>query len=218
MMNGNGKADDRSDGGLLQIPELYELGKRKTEEKISRSEKFLKHIQEINRERESLRQKPKGRFWRFLVLFFIVGLGIFIMFMPERSIVGRSIFDFSPPPSLYIELGRFSVINFFASWCEPCKDEIPELIKFSREHQDISVIGVAVNDEKEKLDNFIRGLGVSYPVVMDDGKFSKKLGISSIPQTIIVGSDARIMKVIYGPLSSKKLESYVIELIKNSKK
>ncbi len=203
-----------------RITELYERGRKGVEQEISKEEKFLKILSEIAREREKLRGKPRMRWLRVLITAFLVGIGIFIMFLPERDIVGRSIFDFNPPSDFYIEAGKYTVVNFFASWCDPCLDEIPELVDFAKngDKMNAAVVGVVVNDTPENIKKLARETGLNYSVVFDNTNFFERLGFKAIPVTLIVGPDTIIKKVIFGPVTREKLEAYIQLFEKQDKK
>ena len=194
-----------------KITELYERGKQGVEREISKEEKFLKILSEIAREREKLRGKPRMKWLRVLITALLVGIGIFIMFLPEREIVGKSIFDFNPPSGFYMEAGKYIVVNFFASWCEPCLDEIPELVDFAKngDKMNAAVVGVVVNDTPENIKKLARETGLNYSVVFDNTNFFERLGFKAIPVTLIVGPDTIIKKVIFGPVTREKLEAYI---------
>jgi thiol-disulfide isomerase/thioredoxin len=134
------------------------------------------------------------------------------MFLPEKEIVGKSIFDFEPPQNLYIDIGKYTIINFFASWCDLCFDEIPELKKFSEKSTNAIVIGVALDDEKN-VKKLVEDMGINYQVVLDNGKFSKNLGINSIPTTLIVGPDLKIKKILFGEVNYERLEKALNQII-----
>lgn len=194
-----------------RITELYERGRKGVEHEISKEEKFLKILSEIAREREKLRGKPRMRWLRVFITVFLVGIGIFIMFLPEREIVGKSIFDFNPPASFYMEAGKYTVVNFFASWCNPCLDEIPELVEFAKngDNMKAAVVGVVVNDTPENIEKLARETGLNYSIVFDNTNFFEHLGFKAIPVTLIVGPDTIIRKVIFGPVTREKLEAYI---------
>jgi thiol-disulfide isomerase/thioredoxin len=188
---------------------LHFMKKRKSKIKYeeSKQEKFLKILSEINREREKIigKQSTKSKLLKSLLVIIFIGIGITIMFLPEKEIVGKNIFDFEPPQNLYIDMGKYTIINFFASWCDPCREEIPELKKFSERSTIAVLVGVALDDEKN-LKKFIEEMGINYQVVLDNGKFSKNLGINSIPTTIIVGPDLKIKKILFGEVNSERLK------------
>jgi thiol-disulfide isomerase/thioredoxin len=209
------KKEDKKNGKYEEeIYTLYEEAKNKIKYEESKHEKFLKFLNEIKREREKLagKQDFKSKALKSLLVILFIAIGIAIMFLPEKEIVGKSIFDFEPPQNLYIDMGKYTIINFFASWCDPCLDEIPELKKFSEKSTNATVIGVALDDEKN-VKKLIEDMKINYQVVLDNGKFSKNLGISSIPTTLIVGPDLKIKKILFGEVNYERLEKVLNQII-----
>lgn len=186
---------------------LYEAGLKRVELLRDKEEKFLKHMSEINQEREKIKGgRDKLKILKIAFTALIVLFGIYIMFIPDRNnIVGKSIFVFKPPESLKLDLGRYTVINFFASWCDSCTEEIPELIKLQNSAS-VSVVGIAVQDDRNKVDDLAKSYNINYQIIHDpDGKFAKNLGIDAIPTTLILSDDSKIRKVIYGPVSAQDI-------------
>jgi thiol-disulfide isomerase/thioredoxin len=209
-----GEKGDKKNGKYEEgISILYEEAKNKIKYEESKQEKFLKILSEINREREKIigKQSTKSKLLKSLLVIIFIGIGITIMFLPEKEIVGKNIFDFEPPQNLYIDMGKYTIINFFASWCDPCREEIPELKKFSERSTIAVLVGVALDDEKN-LKKFIEEMGINYQVVLDNGKFSRNLGINSIPTTIIVGPDLKIKKILFGEVNSERLEKALLQV------
>lgn len=93
--------------------------------------------------------------------------------------------------------GRPAVINFWASWCGPCLDEMPLFEATWQRYKDRGVIflGVDVQDSPEKAAGFVKRLGITYPIVVDpDQELFKKLGGGvGLPQTIFVRPDGTIL-------------------------
>jgi thiol-disulfide isomerase/thioredoxin len=223
--DGNGSAEKKkkSKVEIEKISALYKKAQSDVESDLSKEEKFFRILGEIVKEMEKLRGKPRMRWLRFLLTAIIVGIGIFIMFIPDKQIVGRSIFEFNPPSGFYVEAGKYVVVNFFASWCDPCIDEIPELVEFAKNAENFgaSIVGVVVNDSDENIMKLAEKTGINYPVVFDNSHFFENLGFKAIPVTLIVGPDTKIKKVFFGQITKEKIESYIKLLqdkAKNEKK
>jgi len=69
--------------------------------------------------------------------------------------------------------GRVILLDFWATWCAPCRDEIPGLIELYERYGDAGfvVLGVAVDDEKAAVEAYVEELGMSYPVLVEDGRY-----------------------------------------------
>ncbi|MCL4493144.1 MAG: TlpA family protein disulfide reductase [Nitrospirae bacterium] len=90
------------------------------------------------------------------------------------------------------------LVNFWASWCPPCKMEIPGFQKIYETYKDkgFTVIGIATDDVPP---SFMKSMGMTYPVVLADDKVISDYGnISGIPASFLVGRDGRIIKKIMG--------------------
>src|SRR3954471_20555823 len=74
--------------------------------------------------------------------------------------------------------GRYVVLNFWATWCVPCIQEIPEIAEFARAHKDVVVLGVAVDaeDNVAKVKQFAAQTAHDYPLLFSDAKVEKQLG------------------------------------------
>jgi len=86
------------------------------------------------------------------------------------------------------------VINFFATWCGPCRHELPELERFSERHagRPVSVLGIDSNETEAEVSAFVERLRVTYPVAIDPGEVSRLYGVQGFPTTVVIGADGRI--------------------------
>ena len=102
----------------------------------------------------------------------------------------------------------FTLINFWASWCAPCRKEHPLLLKLSKE-KNLKLLGVNFKDKKKQAEFFLKELGNPYDFLIKDeqGKGSVKFGIYGIPESILVSKDLIILKKFVGPLSANDLNS-----------
>ena len=107
----------------------------------------------------------------------------------------------------------YTLINFWASWCSPCRDEHPLLVDLSKE-KNLILLGINFKDKKKQAEQFLEELGNPYDFLTKDlfGKQSVELGIYGIPESILVNNELVILKKFIGPLSSKDFES-IIEII-----
>ena len=108
---------------------------------------------------------------------------------------------------------NYTLINFWASWCSPCRQEHPLLIQLSKE-KNLKLLGVNFKDKKKQAETFLNDLGNPYDFLTKDelGKSSVKLGIYGIPESILINKDLMILKKFVGPLSTEDYDS-IIEII-----
>ncbi len=101
-----------------------------------------------------------------------------------------------------LEKNKFTLINFFASWCAPCRAEHKYLLNLSRENKEIKIIGVNFKDKKINANNFLKELSNPYDFVGKDtdGKTSILFGIYGIPESILVNNELTVIKKIIGPI------------------
>lgn len=108
--------------------------------------------------------------------------------------------------------GKIIVLNFWATWCPPCREEMPELSELHTQYQDknVTVIGIAV-DEVALIKEFSEETSISYPILADEENgmtLSASLGNNkgALPYTLIIKPDGTIAKTYLGRVSKSQLE------------
>ena len=104
--------------------------------------------------------------------------------------------------------GRAVVVNFWASWCDPCRDESPYLERTWREKRGDGLLLVGVNEEDVSKDarRFARRHGLTYPLVRDrSGGLREDYGLRGYPETFVVDRHGRIVERIAGPVHRERL-------------
>jgi thiol-disulfide isomerase/thioredoxin len=122
--------------------------------------------------------------------------------------------DGGKPITLAALRGRPVLLNFWASWCEPCRKEMPALVTFSKEHPGLSVVGLAVNDRPADSRRFAKEVGADFPLGIDRNadvaaEFDATTGL---PMSVIIDQQGRVATTIYGPVSRTALEGYARQL------
>jgi len=99
--------------------------------------------------------------------------------------------------------GRPLIVNFFASWCEPCQQETPLLARFYRtEHGQVAIVGLDENDAAGSATSFTRKEGVGYPVGFDPQVIAASAyGVAGLPQTFFLNAKHRIVDRIFGAVT-----------------
>lgn len=103
--------------------------------------------------------------------------------------------------------GKVVLLNFWATWCPPCRDEIPELIELASRYKDrLEIIGVSMDtDPPDRVREFAKEMGINYPVIMGDRAFSGEYGgIPVLPTSFVVNTEGRIVQKHMGlyPISA----------------
>ena len=100
----------------------------------------------------------------------------------------------------------FTILNFWASWCAPCRKEHPNLVRLSK-IKNIKLVGVNFKDNVENAKNFLKENGNPFDILAEDknGKNSVNFGVYGIPETILIDSELKILKKYIGPLNIKEV-------------
>ena len=116
--------------------------------------------------------------------------------------------------------GRWVLVNFWASWCLPCREEAPALERFQREHggPDFTVLGIDSRDLTADGRAFVRRYGLTYPQLRDgDGDEAAEYGTTGVPENFLVDPAGRVRLLFAGPLSEEYLEDEVAPLLPGDK-
>ena len=151
-----------------------------------------------------------------IILFIIFIIGVFFIGLNKSSIydtknlVGKKISkiqlehfaDNRIITENDLKKNDFTLINFWASWCAPCRVEHPILLKLNKE-KNLKLLGVNFKDKKDNALKFLRDLGNPYDDLARDelGKYSINFGIYGIPESILINEDLVIIKKFIGPIS-----------------
>ena len=132
-----------------------------------------------------------------------------------RSLIGQRApaFDLAAlsAPAGHVSLvgyaGQPVIVNFFASWCGPCKTETPLLARYYKsEHGTVHVVGVDANDSRTAALAFTRKYGVSYPVGSDPAvTTASAYGVAGLPQTFFLNAQHKIVDRVFGAVTADSL-------------
>jgi cytochrome c biogenesis protein CcmG/thiol:disulfide interchange protein DsbE len=106
--------------------------------------------------------------------------------------------------------GQWVVVNFFASWCKPCIEEHPELVRFDQAHRaagDAAVVSVVFNDRVEDVRDFFAQRGGDWPVVADSGDAVVHYGVVGVPETYLVAPGGDVVQKYTGGVTQAMIES-----------
>lgn len=106
--------------------------------------------------------------------------------------------------------GKLVMVNFWAPWCPPCRQEMPDLEAFHKEHDDTVVLGLAVDyRSRENVANMADMMNLTYPVALADRSVTRKFGgFTGLPTTFYITPDGRIFGKHAGVLPPDLMEEY----------
>ncbi len=113
--------------------------------------------------------------------------------------------------------GKVVVLDFWATWCPPCREEIPGFIELQNKYkvQGLAVVGVSVDQAGvDIVKTFVKKMGINYPVILADAKIPSLYGIDVLPTTIIIDRTGRIVKQYFGMTPQSEIESEIKPLLK----
>jgi thiol-disulfide isomerase/thioredoxin len=113
--------------------------------------------------------------------------------------------------------GKAYIVNFFATWCPPCRSEIPDMVLVQKAwaSKGFTFIGIAVSEKEPDVKSFMKSNGINYPVVMATPALVKSFnryvdgGITGIPTTFVIDASGNLTNVIIGPRSKAAFEQII---------
>jgi thiol-disulfide isomerase/thioredoxin len=151
-----------------------------------------------------------------LISAILIGLLVYqIMSRSKENVAAEGIVNFKlvsvdgKEYSLSDFRGKKVVLNFFATWCPPCRAEIPDFERFYRENKDVVLIGINIQEDKTTVEEFLSSMGVTYPVLLDrDGKISAQFGIEGIPTTFLIDEKGKVIAKNVGMMTYDQLKKF----------
>lgn len=109
--------------------------------------------------------------------------------------------------------GKAVLLNFWATWCAPCKVEIPWFIDLQKQYgpQGLQIVGVSMDDSgNDAVAKFASEMGINYPVAVGDDKLADAYGgVQALPTTFYIGRDGKFVSRVYGLVSHSEVESNI---------
>jgi len=150
----------------------------------------------------------------------LVGMGFLFLATQARA-------EMAPPWSLQdlngktVKLsdfkGKVLVMNFWATWCPPCRAEIPDFIEIAKEYhgKGVAIIGISMDSvQPSEVATFVKKAGINYPIVMGTDDVANKYGaVEAIPVTVIIAPDGTIVAQQVGMVDKDYLEGYIKKLL-----
>jgi peroxiredoxin len=123
-----------------------------------------------------------------------------------------------PGASLSDYKGRPVLINFWASWCTPCRSEMPDIVAAYQAHRETGLEVLAINstdqDGMKDVRKFVAEFSMPFPVLLDEkGRVRRLYALIGIPTSVFIGSDGVVRVVNRGPITKETLEGGLIEIL-----
>lgn len=138
------------------------------------------------------------------------------------SLPGAAAPDFSLPELNGKQLqlaslrGKVVLLDFWATWCDPCREEIPQFVKLQNQYgpQGLQIVGISIDDSADPVRKFYREFHMNYPVVMGDAKTGELYGgVLGLPIAFLIDRDGRIYAKHIGATSPDVFESEIVKLL-----
>lgn len=116
-----------------------------------------------------------------------------------------------------INQNKVTLVNFWATWCPPCRREIPELIEFYQKYnpQKVALLAIDLQEDPGKVKTFAKKNGMNFPVLLDiNGMAGNRYRVSGIPTTFILDGKGIIRDMIVGGTSLAALEAKIKPMLK----
>ena len=145
--------------------------------------------------------------------------------LPPSPLVGEQAPDFTlpTPDGTQVSLSQYGgqpvLINFWASWCIPCRDETPDLIRAYKTYQAVDLVVLGVNltnqDALPDIKAFVAEFQMTYPVLLDkDGEVANLYQVLGIPTSVFINRHGVITHVQIGKSTAEQIEKYLAEILK----
>ena len=154
-----------------------------------------------------------------LVLFVSAGLLLRRDIAVFRDINGQSHIGKQAPDATIVALdgratrlaafqGRPLWLNFFATWCPPCKAEMPDIeIEYRRFHRDgLEVLGIDQQEPRTLVAAFVRPFALTFPLLIDNGPLARAYGVSAIPTSVFIDRRGVLRAVHIGAMTPAQME------------
>jgi DsbE subfamily thiol:disulfide oxidoreductase len=112
--------------------------------------------------------------------------------------------------------GQVVLVNFWATWCEPCEDELPDLQRLWEAYRDegVMVVGIAEQPESAEVEEMTSRLGVTYPLGLDpENLVAFEYGITGVPETFLVDAEGHVTYFHIGPVTFEELQGELDALL-----
>ena len=160
--------------------------------------------------------KVKNKIIKLLLFVFLGTIGYIALFsqdtLSQNEKIKKALQDINKAPDFTLQAindssytlskmeGKVVLINFWATWCGPCRMEIPEFNELLKSYHDkgLNILGISVSDNKKQLKNFTKSFAVDYPLLYGSAKDMNKVmrdydGVYAVPSSFLIGKNGKII-------------------------
>ncbi|WP_088043829.1 thiol-disulfide oxidoreductase ResA [Bacillus sp. EAC] len=160
-----------------------------------------------------------------LILISAIGYTFYINFFKEEEVIskGNNAPNFAMTElntgekfTLSGEKGKGVIINFWGTWCEPCKREMPFMNELYLKYKDKGIELLALNADESKfsVERFVSDYKLKFPIAIDkDQQVLNTYGVNPLPTTFFVSPDGKIKRIVTGQMTPSSFESYIKEIL-----
>jgi len=112
--------------------------------------------------------------------------------------------------------GKVVLLNFWATWCPPCQQEIPMFVEVYEElkDQDFVILAVSMGESKEKVSSFVAEKGMTFPVLLDSNKHvARRYLVRAIPTSVVIDRDGVVQRIVVGTMHESQLRAELKDLL-----
>ena len=146
------------------------------------------------------------------ILFLIFSTFSFARKAPEFSLVDQ----YNVTHSIESHKKKLIFLNFWATWCPPCKKEMPDIEKLYKEYgenkKDVIILGIN-NEDREKVKNFLEKNSYTFPTVTADNNVLREYRISAFPTSFLIGKDGEVYAYAVGAMTKEQIKEAIEELL-----
>lgn len=156
-----------------------------------------------------------------MTLLGIVFAATLLTFSPAQEEVKAPQFELRDINGRIVRLSKYQgkvvLINFWATWCPPCRAEMPDLVRLQREHgkDGLQIIGITYPPEqKARVRRFAKSLKVNYPIILGTHKLKARFSSDeTLPLTVVINRDGKVSEIISGILLREEFDEKIKPLL-----